>query len=213
MGWNYLASRNYIAARACSGVTESAMDLTDTLGDISTEDEEPPDFGDWDDPKEAMRSGPIRERMLDVVVQLREPTKVSTVAERADCDTETARDYLEWFAEMEMVREISGRPVRYERNDSYFRWRRVEQIRNTYSESEIVEALSEIVERMEDLRTKFDADQPEHVSLREIGSELSVEKAWELLSEWKTLEEQAALLDAARQVDPTTDNRPTSVDA
>lgn len=191
----------------------AAMDVTDTPDDITVEGEEPPDFGDLDDPTDALRSGPIRERMLDVVVQLREPTKVSTVAELAECDTETARDYLEWFAEMGMVREISGRPVRYERNDSYFRWRRVEQIRDTYSESEIVEALGETIERLEDLRAKFDAPHPERVSLREASTEMSTEEAWELLSEWKTLEERAALLDAARQVEPMADDRPTSVDA
>lgn len=189
------------------------MDLTDTPDDIPTEGEEPPNFEDWDDPGEALRSGPIRERMLDVVVQLREPTKVSTIADLAECDTETARDYLEWFAEMGMVREISGRPVRYERNDSYFRWRRVEQIRNTHSESEIVDALGETIERLEELRAEFDAAHPERVSLREASTEMSTEEAWELLSEWKTLEERAALLDAARQVEPMADDRSTSVDA
>jgi hypothetical protein len=139
--------------------------------------------------------------MLDVIVQLREPTKVSTIATRADCDTETARDYLEWFAEMGMVRERSGRPVRYERNDSYLKWRRIEQIRQQYSEDEIVERLKETLEAATEYRDRFDAHAPDDVSLLEESHEESVEAVWEAVSTWKTLEERAALLDAARRED------------
>jgi len=175
------------------------MDLTDTTDDIRDADEEPPDFGEWGDPEALLKGGPIRERMLDVVLQIREPTKVATIAERADCDTETARDYLEWFAEMGMVREIEGRPVRYERNGSYLRWRRVEQIRERYSDEELVDALSETIDAIADYRERFDADSPEDVSLTNADTGIAVEERWEALSEWATLERRAELLDAARR--------------
>ncbi|NHN60099.1 MULTISPECIES: hypothetical protein [Halorussus] len=175
------------------------MDLTDTPGDVRDTDEEPPDFDEWADPEEVLEGGSTRERMLDVVLQLREPTKVSTIADRADCDTETARDYLEWFASMGMVREIVGRPVRYVRNDSYLRWRRVEQIRNQYSEEEIVEELAETIEAAREYREQFDANSPNQVSLVDTNRDGEVEEVWEALSEWKTLEQRAALLDAARR--------------
>lgn len=188
------------------------MELTDTPDDIPADDEEPPDFSAWDTPEEVLKSGPIRERMLDVVMQLREPTKVSAVADRAGCDTETARNYLEWFAEMGMVREIEGRPIRYERNDSYLRWRRVEQIRAEYSKAEIVEALTETLEQVADYREQFDAEDPGTVSLVEANEERGVEEAWRALSDWKTLERRAALLDAARQDDTMTGGKPSIVD-
>ena len=175
------------------------MDLTDTPENVRGTGEEPPDFTEWDSPAEVMKGGSTRERMLDVIMQLRDPAKVSTIAERADCDTETARDYLEWFASMGMIREIAERPVRYERNNSYLRWRRVEQIREQYSEKEIVEALTETLEAVEEYRERFDAETPNEVSLVEASHEGSVEDAWEALSDWKTLERRAALLDAARR--------------
>lgn len=176
------------------------------------DDEEPPDFSTWDTPEEVLRGGPIRERILDVIVQLREPTTVSTVADRVECDTETARDYLEWFAEMGMVREIEGRPVQYERNESYLRWRRIEQIRAEYPDSEIVDALTETLEQLSAYESQFDADHPGAVSLVAASEELTVEEAWHALSEWRTLQRRAALLDAALQDDTTSGERVEGVD-
>lgn len=130
----------------------------------------PPDFSEWDDPEKVLKGGSIRERLLDVVLQVREPTKVAKIAERADCDTETARDYLEWFTEMGIVREHAGRSVRYERNGSFLQWRRIESIRQEYTQSEIVERLQETVEQVAAYREQFDADSPDEVSLADSDS-------------------------------------------
>ena len=177
------------------------MDLTDTPDDVRGPNEEPPDFTDWDTPEAVLKGGPTRERLLGVILQLRTPTTVADIAAQADCDTETARDYLEWFTSMGMTREIPGRPVRYERNESYLRWRRIERIRQQYSESEIVEELKETMAQLEEYRTRFDTNSPDDVSLVDESGESSVEELWEAVSEWKTLEQRAELLDAARQND------------
>lgn len=172
---------------------------------------DPPDFEDWDSPDSVLHDQPIRERLQDVVLQLREPTKVTTIAERADCDTETARDYLEWFATTGIVREHEGRPVRYERNESYLRWRRIEAIRTEYTDAEIVDELEETLAELRDYRSRFDAHHPDDVSLLAVsegaeGSEVddvtngdSIETVWDALSRWKTLHRRAEYLDAARR--------------
>jgi hypothetical protein len=175
------------------------MDLTDTPTGMPDDDEEPPDFDAWESPEELLKGGSTRERLLDVVMQLREPTKVSTIAERADCDTETARNYLTWFTEMGIVRELSDRPIRYQRNESYLQWRRVEQIREEYSETEIVDRLKDTLDAVQEYRDRFDAESPDDVSLVELSHDGDVEETWEAVSDWKTLEERATLLDAARQ--------------
>ena len=191
------------------------MDLTDIPGDAFDGEESPPDFDALESPDSLLKRGPIRERLLDIVVGIRTPTKVSTVAERADCDTETARDYLEWFDEMGMVHRHDGRPVRYERNDAYFEWRRIDQIREEYSKQEIVDALGDTLEQVEDYRAQFDAEHPDEVSLVDATREqnLSTEAAWEALSEWETLERQAALLDEARRNNTVSGSKPGPVDA
>ncbi len=191
------------------------MDLTDIPDDAYDGGESPPDLDALESPDSLRKDGPIRERLLDVVVGLRTPTKVSSIAERADCDTETARDYLEWFDEMGMVHRQDGRPVRYERNNGYFQWRRIDRIREDYSEQEIVGALADTLEGIDDYRRQFDAEHPDEVSLVDATreQELSTERAWEALSEWESLERRAALLDAARRNDPVSGGKPDPVDA
>lgn len=191
------------------------MDFTEIPTDAYDGEESPPDLDELESVDSLIKGGPIRERLLDVVVGLRTPTKVSTIAECADCDTETARDYLNWFDEMGMVSRHDGRPVRYERNDAYFQWRRIDHIRETLSEREIVDALADAIKQIEAYRTQFNAENPDEVSLVEVSlrQNISTEDAWEALSEWETLERRAALLDAARRDDPVTGSKPRRIDA
>lgn len=189
------------------------MDLTETPDDLPSTDEAPPDFSVWESPDTVLKGGPIRERLLDVILQFREPTKVATIAERADCDTETAREYLEWFASMGIVREHSGRPVRYDRNESYLFWRRVEAVRQAYTEDQIVDELSEVLSAIEDFQGRFDATSPDAVSLVETSDGEPIDDVWEALSEWQTLEQRAKVLDAARQGDGTSSGRLGSLNA
>ena len=179
----------------------------------SGRDGEPPAFDDWEEPEALVRDHPIRERMLDVVFQLREPTPVAEIADRVDCDTETARDYLEWFAEAGFVREYPGRPVRYESNRSYLRWRRVERIRTQYTDEEIVSELETALSELEGYREQFGVTHPDEVSLVESTGAAEVTEMWETLSEWKTVQKRAELLDAARRDGPFAGGTPHRIDA
>lgn len=212
---NNPADDKYISAYVLHhGKEASQMDITDIPDDAYVgEESPPPDLDELESPAQLLKEGPIRERLLDVVTGLRTPTKVSDVAELADCNTETARDYLEWFDDMGLVHRHTGRPVRYERNDAYFQWRRIDRIRKSYSEQEIVEALSDAMDRIEDYRDRFGADDPSEVSLMEASRSMPTEEAWEALSEWKTLERRAALLDLARRDPPTGGRTPGHIDA
>ena len=57
------------------------MDLTDTPDEIREAGEERPDFDAWDDLETLLWGESTCERMLAVIMQLRDPAKVSTVAE------------------------------------------------------------------------------------------------------------------------------------
>lgn len=175
------------------------MDVTDTPEGVPEDGETPPSFDDLDSPETVLKGGPTRERLLDVLVQTREPTRVAEIADRADCDPETARDYLSWFTEMGIAEEHEGRPVRYERSESFLRWRRVESIRREYSQTEIVDRLAETVDEIASYRDRFDADTPAAVSLADGDDGAAVAERWEALSRWRTLTERARLLDAARR--------------
>ena len=189
------------------------MEFTDIPDDAYTGDESPPDLTELESVDSLFTDGPIRERVLDVVIGLRSPTKVSAIADFADCDTETARDYLEWFDEMGLVHRHDGRPVQYERNDAYFQWRRIDRIREEYSEQEIVELLSDTLQQLGEYRAEFNAETPDDVSLVEASRDRSTEEAWESLTEWQTLERRATLLDAARRNHTTVGRKPGHIDA
>ena len=180
------------------------MDLTVVPADAYDGEESPPALDGLQSPEALLKCGPIRERLLDAVVGVRTPTRVSTIAERASCDTETAREYLSWFDEMGIVRQHNGRPVQYERNDAYIRWRRIDRLREEYTDGELVDTLTDVLEAIEASRSQFGADHPKEVSLVEATRDLdlSTEAAWEALSEWETRERQAALLNAARRERP-----------
>lgn len=186
-------------------------DLTDS-SDVPESGDEAPDFDSWKDPEQLFEGQSTKERMLDVVMQLRDPTKVATVAERAGCDTETARNYLEWFAELGLVQKQTGRPVRYERNESFLRWRRIERIRNQYSDKGIVNELQKVMDAIQEYQDQFGVEDPDQVSLKEVSKETTVEDAWEALSEWQTLERRADMLDAARR-DANPSRRGSSINA
>lgn len=107
----------------------------------------------------------------------------------------------------------SRRPVRYERNDAYFQWRCIDRIRENYSDQEIVEALSDAIKQLEEYRKQFDADDHDAVSRVEASQDMATEDAWEALSEWKTIERGAALLDSAQRDHPASGNTPGHIDA
>ena len=88
-------------------------------------------------------------------------------------------------------------------------------MREEYSEQEIVDALGDTLEQIEDYRAQFDATHPDEVSLVDATREqnLSTEAAWEALSEWETVEQRAALLDEARRNKPVSGSKPGPVDA
>ena len=190
------------------------MDLTDIPDDAYAGEKSPPELDGLESPASLLTGGPIRERLLDVVVSLRTSTKVSVIADRADCDTETAREYLRWFDEIGMVQRHDGRPLRYERNNAYFTWRRIDHLRHDYTEQELVDTLTAVLEQIDAYSTQFGVAHPDEVSLVEATREqgLSTEAAWEALSEWKTRERQAALLDAARREYPPAGRNAAPVD-
>lgn len=144
-----------------------------------------------------LKNHPIRERLFDVVLQLRDPTQVGVIADRADYDAETAREHLDWFEFLGIVETEPGPPTQYERNDAYFRWRRVEQLRSTHSNDEIRETLTDVREQLAEYRTRFDVERPADVSPEKLDRDYSTEAVWEALAEWKTLQQRAELLDAA----------------
>lgn len=147
---------------------------------------------------EDLGSAPADERVYRVALQLYEPAGVSEIAERASCAPDTARRHLKRLADIGVISSASQTPVTYERNESYFEWRRRNRL-EALSSSELRETLSELTAREREFRGRFEADSPGEVDALEHADFDAVEDTWRELSEWRTVRQRIRRLEAVRQ--------------
>ncbi|SNR69996.1 hypothetical protein SAMN06266787_11213 [Halorubrum ezzemoulense] len=148
--------------------------------------------------REDVDSAPADERVYRVALGLYDPAGVTTVAERASCAPDTARRHLNRLADIGVVEVVSETPLTYTRNESYFEWRQRNRLENR-SSSELQELLSELTTREREFRDQFGVDAPDKVDALEHADFDDVETVWLDLSEWQTVRERIARLEAVRQ--------------
>jgi hypothetical protein len=154
-----------------------------------------------------------RERVYDVATQLTEPTGVGEIADRADCAPNTARDTLEWFAEMGIVTAVGEHPVRYRRNESYFEFLRVDRLASEHTREELDQFLENLQEEEAQVATHFEVDHPEDVSLDETAPD-RLEQQYDRLSEWRTLRRRIRdILQAKAELDSRSSGQNDSLPA
>lgn len=158
-----------------------------------------PDFESLTSPEDVVRGERTRDDFFDAVLGLDGPATASEVAELAGRGVDAAREYLEWFERLGIVTQVTESPATYRRNREYLNWRRVQRLREEYTDDELVTFLTEETERAESLAAQFDAASPEEISISTVASETgrSVEDVWEDVSAWKTAQRRIRLLERA----------------
>ena len=158
-----------------------------------------PDFDALVAPGDLVRGERTRDDFLDAVLGLDEPATIEEVAALADHGRDAAREYLEWFDRMGIVRRVGESPATYRLNREYLVWRRVQRIREEYDPEQLVEYLDAETERDREFATEFDAERPEQVRLSEYArtTGTSVEAAWRQLSAWRTTRRRISILERA----------------
>jgi len=139
-----------------------------------------------------------KQRVYGAILQAREPTTAAGIASRADCSEESARKHLAFYADLGIVIRHEGRPVRYERNDEYFEWRRVNELARKNTIEELQTRVSELTDRIEAYRTEYDADSPAMVDVLEFDAS-RVDNVYTDLSDWATALEERELHERARR--------------
>lgn len=137
-----------------------------------------------------------------VVLQTREPTAAPDIAERASCDPKTARKYLRWFARLGIVTEHEGRPTTYERNDSYFEWRRINELAATHSRDELTANVRERTERIRAYEQQYGAETPaavDAIASAEAAENRTIDDVYSDLGEWETARQERYQYERARQ--------------
>ena len=139
-----------------------------------------------------------KQRVYGAVLHAREPMTAAEIAERADCSEESARTHLSFYADLGIVIHHDGRPARYERNDDYFEWRRVNELANAHTVEELQARVSDLTNQIEAYRGEYDADSPGDVDVLEFDAE-RVDDVYADLGDWATAIEERRLHERARQ--------------
>lgn len=165
----------------------------------SDERSERPDFDALTPPSELVRGERTRDDFLDAVLGLDAPATASDVADLAGHGVDAAREYLDWFERLGVVRRVTDSPATYRRNQEYLNWRRVQTLRTEYAPDELVGLLQREAERLEGFEAEFDSTSPDDISIVEYAGETdrSVEDVWERLSAWRTTSRRVTLLERA----------------
>lgn len=142
------------------------------------------------------------ERVFSVLVQEADPFSVADVVDRVDCSKDTARKYLDWFAELGVAEKLRGRPRQYVRNEEYFEWRYASRLADDHTLAELRDEVADLENRLETIRERYDAVDPVRVDAVEAAAanDLSVEEVWDDLTTWAGLEDEVRLHDRARQL-------------
>ena len=139
-----------------------------------------------------------KQRVYGAVLHAREPMTAAEIADRADCSTESARTHLSFYSDLGIVIRHDGRPVRYERNDDYFEWRRVNELAREHTVDELQARVSELTDQIEGYRQEYGVDSPADVDVLEYDA-ARVDDVYADLGDWATAIEERQLHERARR--------------
>jgi len=139
-----------------------------------------------------------KQRVYGAVLHAREPMTATEIAEQAGCSAESARTHLSFYTDLGIVIQHGGRPARYERNDDYFEWRRVNELAQANSIEELQTRVSALTGQIEDYRDQYGSDSPAEVDVLKFDAK-RVDDVYVELADWATAIEERRLHERARR--------------
>ena len=139
------------------------------------------------------------QRVYDVMTGVSEYATASDIADRARCSDDGARDALTQLVEMGIVEQRDGRPAEYQRNEAYFRWKRIEELASEHSPSTLRSQIDALVEEDKSFQERFDAPSPNAISPTafETIDHDDIHDRWEALSRWRSVRHDIEVLQQA----------------
>lgn len=148
--------------------------------------------------EQSLEARSTKERVYEVATTITEPTRIATIAERADCSKGGARTNLEWLAELGVVELLSEDPAMYRRNEAYFDFLRVDRLVREHDEGELEELIDGYNARERELADQFAVDSPADVDLHSTVEFEELDDADDRLREWMTVQRRLRDLRRAR---------------
>ena len=139
------------------------------------------------------------QRVYDVITGTTDYTSAKVISERADCSTDGARSTLSQLVEMGIVEHRGERPKEYRRNESYFRWKRVDTLAREHSVADLREQVEALLDENQAFQERFDAPDPDTVSpaMFESIEHDMIHERWEALTRWRSVREDLEILQQA----------------
>lgn len=125
----------------------------------------------------------VRERLLDSIHTLSKPTKVSTIAEMADCSDQGARNILRQFEDLGIIKKDADSPVQYKKNESYFQFRRGHKLAQSHSDEELRAEIFDRWKKHQEWKREFDTEHPSTITVEQLHQERG-EEAVDELHKW-----------------------------
>lgn len=141
------------------------------------------------------------QRVYDVLAGTTESETAQQFAERASCSENGARRALEQLVEMGIADQSGDRPVRYRRNPSYFRWKRVETLAREHSPNDLRERLDDLLETDRAFQDAYGVPDPDAVVVADesVDDHDAIHDRWDDLTEWRTVRRDLTLIQRALQ--------------
>lgn len=157
---------------------------------------------DTNDPaKQWDRDRTVFQRVYDVLVGTTDSVSAQQFAEWANCSENGARQALDQLVEMGIAEQTESRPSLYQRNPSYFQWKRVETLAHEHSAGELRARLEKLIEVDRELQEKHGVPDPDAVVVSDNSPEdhEMLHEQWDDLTEWRTTRRDITLLKRAVQ--------------
>ena len=159
----------------------------------------PSDFSEGLD--ERLEDAPADERVYRTALELYTPTRVVEVAERANCSKNAARRHLRRLADIGVLTRVTDNPETFERNESYFEWRRLNRL-SELDDDEYRDRLGELLSEDEAYRETYGVETPDEIDPLEYGEYGAAEKVWLDLNNWAAIRKEIRDLRRSRRDSP-----------
>jgi hypothetical protein len=140
------------------------------MTETNPNDSSDPPF-EFDEPSQENLEGTVRERILEILPSVDEPTKVSEFADLAVCSKQGARNILREFEKEGVVILTSEEPEKYKKNPQYYQFLRGHNLAQELSKTELEKKLVGLIEKHKEFQKKFNANSPDDVEIGEIQSQ------------------------------------------
>ncbi|WP_142860663.1 DUF7342 family protein [Salinigranum halophilum] len=168
---------------------------------VSDDERGPPRSDFSGDLGERLENAPADERVYRTALELTSPTRVVEVAERADCSKNSARRHLRRLADIGVLTRVTENPEAFERNESYFEWRRLNRL-SELDDDEYRDRLGELLSEDETYRETYDVETPDEIDPLEYGEYGDAEKVWLDLNNWTAIRREIRDLRRSRRESP-----------